>query len=408
METEKRIYLLDPYCSEFSAMVTGSEQVSESQSMVYLDRTSFYPESGGQPSDTGTLSGRKVTEVRETDRGVGHLVEGSLSVGDKVEGVIDFKRRFDHMQQHTGQHILSRVFLDLAHLSTAGFHMGERASTIDLQGKAPSAEIIRQAELRANRLIYRNLPVNTSEVSREEFEGIGRRYGYQPRSEPPPAAGSIRLVEVEGVDINACCGTHTQRTGEIGIIKITGTERVRKNTRIEFLCGYRALADYLDKSRILSETASVFSTSHTGLVEMVEKVSAENIDLKKKVRSLKEEIASSRAQALDAGGEIAGHSMVNRELKDVEPALLGKMAGEMREDGVEIILLGVGGDKPALVFACSPGLDLDMSEILKEAAEVMGARGGGSGDFARGGGGDPSRLKETLQRGEELVRKRLD
>jgi len=408
MNSEEKIYLLDPYLTEFRARVERAEEISDSESIVILDRTAFYPESGGQPHDTGTLAGRKVTAVRESGGRVEHTVEGQLSEGDEVTGIIDFSRRFDHMQQHTGQHLLSRVFLDVAGLETVGFHMGETASTIDLEGPSPSGDTMERVELEVNRLIYRDIPVTARSLSRDDFSRICEEKSYQPRSEPPGEAEQVRLVEVEGVDINACCGTHTGRTGEIGLVKITGTERVRNDTRVEFLCGFRALRDYLEKDRIISSVAGFFSTSHRDIGEVVQRLSKENKNLRKELKSVREEVASSRAGNLGPDGEIAGHSMVKQQLEGVDPGLLGKMAGEMREQGIEIILLGVGGRSPALVFACSPDMNLNMTEILKEAGAVMNARGGGTRDFARGGGGDSGKLKQTLDRGEELVRERLE
>jgi len=408
MESEERIYLTDQYRRIFSATVNEVRKIDDSVSMVFLNRTCFYPESGGQPYDTGTLDGKTVREVREEKGRVAHIAEGSFSPGREVTGIIDFKRRFDHMQQHTGQHLLSRVFVDMFQLSTVGFHMGDSVSTIDLEGDTPSEDILEKAERNANRLIYENLSVRFSNVTPEQFGRISREKDYKPRSDIPLEADRVRLVEVEGVDINACCGTHTGRTGEVGIIKITGTERVRGNTRIEFLCGYRALADYLEKDRIVSSIASFSSTSVSGIGEAFRKLAEENKMLGKEIKSLRQKIASTRAEQLDADGEIGGHSLVKKVLEDVDPGMLGTMAGDMREEGMEIVLLGVGGDKPALVFACSPGIDMDMSEILNEAAGIMDARGGGSRDFARGGGGDATRLKETLDRGEKLVRERLE
>ncbi|MFO7915461.1 MAG: DHHA1 domain-containing protein [Candidatus Krumholzibacteriales bacterium] len=408
MKGEEKIYLQDPYLTGFTARVDRAEDISDSESIVVLDRTAFYPESGGQPHDTGTLDGRKVTAVRESGGRVEHVVEGRLGEGKKVTGVVDFSRRFDHMQQHTGQHLLSRVFLDIAGLDTAGFHMGESASTIDLEGPAPSGDVMERVELEVNRLIYKDIPVTARSLKRDEFRRICEEKGYHPRSEPPGGAEIVRLVEVEGVDINACCGTHTSKTGEIGVIKITATERVRDNTRVEFLCGFRALRDYLEKDRIISSVAGFFSTSHAEIGEVVQKLTEENKRLKKELKSVREEVASSRAGRIGPDGEIAGRSLVKKQLEGVDPGLLGKMAGEMRDRGVEIIMLGVGGESPALVFACSPEIDLNMAEILKEAGAVMNARGGGTRDFARGGGGDGGRLKETLDRGEDLVRERLE
>ncbi len=234
----ERIYYTDPYATEFDATIVRIDPVADNPAhrRVVLDRTAFYPTSGGQPFDTGTLGDVRVLEVEDADDGeVVHIVEGDVGTG-VVHGRIDWERRFEHMQQHTGQHVLSAAFDRVLKVPTVSFHLGTASSTIDLAREVSAAEIAR-AEREANRIVWEDRPVAIRFADAAEAATLGLR-------KESKREGVLRLVDVENFDVSACGGTHVARTGAIGVIAVAGAERFKGATRLEFLCGGRALAGY--------------------------------------------------------------------------------------------------------------------------------------------------------------------
>ncbi len=407
MDEIERGYLSDPLQSDFTATVTRVEDAGDGTRKVWLDRTLFYPESGGQPDDRGTLGGFKVAAVTEDDSGVCHLVKGMLEAGDEINGHVDMARRFDHMQQHTGQHILSRVFVSLGGLMTVGFHLGEKASTIDLSGAA-SDEMIAKAEREANAAVFQDLEVSARVVGRDEYESALEK-GDGLRSRLPAGVTSIRIVEIEDTDSSACCGTHCLSTGMIGIIKITGTEKVRGGTRVEFLCGGRALGDYGEKHDVLTALSSEMSTDWRELGSITEKLVTENKSLRKQRDALSRELAGYRAAEIgNPTGEIGGYGLVRKIFDGAGAGEVREMATKVRESGQVVVLFGMISPAPGLVFACDPSIHADMGSALREAAAVIGGKGGGGKDFAQGGGGDPSKMEEALDAAEKKIREMLE
>jgi alanyl-tRNA synthetase len=407
MDEMQRGYLSDPLLGEFTARVTKVEDAGDGARKVWLDRTLFYPESGGQPDDRGTLGGFKVEAVSEEGPGVCHLVRGALEVGDEINGHVDMARRFDHMQQHTGQHILSRVFVSLGGLMTVGFHLGEKASTIDLSGRVTD-ETIAKAEREANAVVFQDLPVEARIITRDEYESA-KESGDAVRSRLPDGVGSIRIIEIEDTDSSTCCGTHCLSTGMVGIIKITGTENVRGGTRVEFLCGGRALGDYGEKHALLAALGGGMSTDWRELGNIVEKLVSENKSLRRERDALLRELAGFRAAEISKpAGEIGGFALVRKVFEQGSAVEVREMASKIRESGKNIVLFGIVSPAPGLVFACEPSIPADMSSALREAAAVIGGKGGGGKDFAQGGGGDPSRMEEALDAAEKKIRETLE
>jgi len=403
MNFDEQCYLGDPYTVDFSARIREVEPAGGNLSAVYLDRTFFYPESGGQPDDRGSLGGRSVTGVAESEKGVRHLVLGEFRAGAVVEGHIDWARRFDHMQQHSGQHLLSRVFLEGCGLKTVSFHLGEEICTIDLEGDAPGEKELDAAETRSNEIIHTIIPVTCRVVSAGEFEA-----STVLRSRLPNGVERVRIVEIGGFDSSTCCGTHVRSTGEIGIIKILGMEKIKGNARVEFVCGARALKDYAAKHKLLVSVASLFSTDWREIPRIVEKLNEEGRLLRKKTDVIARELAGLRGAALsEATATAGGFDIVKRIFHEGDAASLRETAITIREMGKKIVLFGLSGSNPALAFACSAGIPLNMGELLKGCAAIIGARGGGGRDFAQGGGGDGSRVAEALDEAERRIKEAL-
>jgi alanyl-tRNA synthetase len=307
------------------------------------------------------------------------------------------------MQQHSGQHLLSRVFLEGWKLRTVSFHLGEEVCTIDLEGSAPSEERLEEAEARANGIIFKNTPIVWRVVEAGELASSGAL-----RSRLPEGVDRVRVVEIEGFDSCTCCGTHVRSTGEIGVIKITGLEKTKGNSRVEFLCGGRAVRDYTAKHKLITAVASTFSTDWRQLPRSVEKLGEEARELRKKCDECARELAGFRAAGLSAAtGTAGGFDIVKRAFDEGDGASLRETAMKIREMGRKIVIFGLSGPAPALVFACSPGIPLNMGEIMRACAAIIGARGGGGKDFAQGGGGDGSRIAEALDEAERRIKEAL-
>ncbi|MBN1165057.1 MAG: hypothetical protein JXB45_10800 [Candidatus Krumholzibacteriota bacterium] len=412
MDFEERGYFRDAKKTRFRARVRKAVPDGESGSHVWLDKTYFYPLSGGQPADRGTLGGLPVVEVAEDEDGVRHTLRGSLPEGAEVEGLVDPGLRLDHMQQHSGQHLLSRVFLEKYGLSTVGFHLGEITSTIDLDGENLTEEKIREVEEEVNRLVLANTPISVRIVGREEYDRLREEDasgGKGLRSRLPQEVEKVRLVEIEGIDSSTCCGTHCSFTGEIGTVKVLGTEKVKNGTRVEFVCGQRAYRDYRQKNEALDRLAGMFTTDWRQLPPLVEKLSREVRSLRKEIDSLHRELAKHQAEELARPtGKIGGYGLVRKVFPDAESNVLREMVSRIRDRGDLVVLIGYRRPAPGLIFACSTGIELHMGELLKSAAAVMGARGGGGADFAQGGGGEEARVDAALDEAERLAREMLE
>ncbi len=412
MDFNEQCYLNDPYRIDFSARVKEVESAGDGLFAVYLDSTYFYPDSGGQPDDRGTLGGKPVVAVAENEEGVRHLVQGELRAGAEVEGSIDWGRRFDHMQQHSGQHLLSRVFLENYGLRTVSFHLGEELCTIDLDGGTPSEEKFEAAEACANGLIFKDIRITCRVVGAEEFKEKAR--GAETpgskvlRSRLPEGVDRVRIVEIEGFDSSTCCGTHVRSTGEIGIIKILRLEKVKGNARVEFICGARAVRDYAAKHKLLGAVASGFSTEWREIPRIVEKLTEENKELRKRGEELGRELAGFRAAELSrATGSAGGFDIIKRVFAEGDAVSLRETATTIRQMGKKIVLFGLSGRNPALIFACPSDAPLNMGELMKACVAIIGMRGGGGKDFAQGGGGDGSGIAQALDEAERKIREAL-
>ncbi len=363
----KRLYFEDAYQKEFEATVI-EKFLFEGKPAVVLDQTCFYPESGGQPSDRGSIAGAAVVHVFEDGARIAHVLEKEI-VADNVWGVIDWPRRFDHMQQHSGQHILSQSFFELLQGETLSFHLGEAISTLEIGIRDISDAGLDRIEERANEVVFEDREIKTYFISDEKISSI-------PLRRPPKKEGLIRVVEVDGFDYSACGGTHCRRAGEIGLIKITRREKIRGNLRFEFLCGRRAVADYSLKNKVLAEIAAKLSAHETSILSAVEKTIAEGKQARKKMRQLQEKLARYEAEEIIRKSE---SRIIRAVWTDKTPEEAKLLALNIIKAGEFAVLYAIEGvERGHLIFACSENLGLDMRELLPVVFSQARGKGGGS------------------------------
>jgi alanyl-tRNA synthetase len=404
----ERLYYRDPYLRAFEARVVAYHEripTHEGRSAVVLDATAFFPTGGGQPHDTGTLNDARVIDVLiDEHENVLHVLDRPFDLSPTtattermpmpvVRGEVDWERRFDHMQQHTGQHILSQAFIQVAEVETVGFHMGEQLSTIDLNRAPLAPDIVQRAEKRANETVLATVEVTAYFVDEEEMAASGGRSALRARK-MPPVEGPLRIVEVAGFDRSPCGGTHVRNTGQIGPIKVVRIERRKNQTRIYFVCGWRALSDYAYKHEIVNHLAAHLTTSETEIVSSVERMEAETKALRKaltaaQMEALDYEIERWAAQAEQIGGRIPMR-VVRRAFDERDMLLLKEVARRLVEQPNTVALLATRQPRPQFVFARSQewtgrGPIVDMGDLIRAACTEVGGRGGGRPEFAQGG-----------------------
>jgi alanyl-tRNA synthetase len=395
-----RIYWEDPYRREFDAHVV-KRLVVEGRLAVVLDRTAFYPEGGGQPCDLGQLNGVAVLDVRQGDEGPLHTLAGELS-DDTVHGCIDWPRRLDHMQQHTGQHILSQACGQTLGANTVGFHLGDKTSTIDLDRSDIGPEGLVEAEALANRVVSEGRSVDARLVSsEEELVDLSVRGS-------PMAPGTVRVVQIAGFDSSACGGTHLRNTAEVGLVKIMGSERHRGGTtRVSFLCGGRALADYDRKQKIVKALAAHFTTAESELLEAVRRLGEEMKEARRAQRQAQQALIESLAARLYAEAEVHGGLRIVTAVFDgeeFEAASVKALATLLGQRPGCIALLGWRGDKAQLTFARADDVVADVGKLMRMACEHIGGRGGGRPDWAQGGGSGDAPVAQALALAAQTVR----
>jgi len=393
-----RLYYSDAFLKSFNATVTDIREVSrtEGQSLwqVALDRTAFYPATGGQPYDLGTLTatsrGGAVLEVpiesiEEDEAGeVWHFVRKPLLSGTVVEGTIDWQRRLDHMQQHSGQHLLSAVFAHELKAPTVSFHLGETVSTIDIASGALAHHSLERVEQIANTLIAENRTVNIQTVPREKAEALLTEGKL---SKLPERDGTIRLIEIENYDLNACGGTHVRSTGQIGGLLIRGVEKVSRGFRISFVCGLRAVRAAREDFTRLSQAASTLSIGAADLPAALDRIQATAKTAEKDRLKLREELATYHAARLAVEEPIQhGLRLVQRTYPDRDRDYIRLLASRLTASVPQTVaLISTTENDPArIVLARSQDLDFDCGSLLKEALAELGLRGGGSRDLAQG------------------------
>jgi alanyl-tRNA synthetase len=430
MRTE-RLYYADSHLTEFEARVTSVAPAAAGRSVVTLDRTAFYPTGGGQPTDTGALGGARVVEcVEAEDGGVLHVVEGEApEAGASVRGRIDWARRLDHMQQHTGQHILSQAFVELFGAQTRSFRMMSDASEIDVDLAAPTEEKIERAVGRANEIVWDDRVVRVHDVTPEEAARM-------PLRKDAAREGELRVIEIEGFDFSPCGGTHARRTGEVGLVAARQWERAKGLVRVTFVAGGRALEDYRRANSTARAVAALFSAGRDEAAEGAARLQEENKLLLRRLRAAEELAARAEARELleevmgggtvaadgdatgaagggaaeAAGGEAmkaagretakaaGGALVVARVFEGRDAESLRRLAAALAAHGRVVALLGSREDAGArLVFARSSDTGADMNALMREACQLLEGRGGGRPDMAQGGGPRAERLSEAIE-----------
>jgi alanyl-tRNA synthetase len=401
-----RLYYTNPQLHEFDSVIQEVVPPADGHSRpgVILRETAFYPTSGGQISDTGWLTTTtgasdriRVSEVADTEDGrIVHYLEAPtpLAAGDVVRGTVDAERRRDHMQQHSGQHVLSAAFIELYQIPTVSFHMGDDYCSIDLTTPSLTVEQVAGAERRANEIVFENRPVTIRFVSRAEAEKLGLR------KLPPADRDELRLIEVVDFDLSACGGTHVSATGQIGSILLRKTETVRQGMRVEFVCGGWAVRAARQDYMALSESAKLFSTQPGDVPEQIRKTFEGTKLLRKQREEALEELAGATAAAsLHDQPEVNGRKIVLRVFDDRDIGFTKLFAQRVVRGGVPAIALAASKMEPAgVVFAQSSGGAADMGALLKQMLASVGGRGGGTRDFAQGGvpkGTDVGTLLQT-------------
>jgi len=394
MPATERLYYSDSHLIEFEARVTDKTDRVSGWTALTLDRTAFYPTGGGQPSDTGTLDGNRVLEcIDDEENGVLHIIQGRApEVGAMVKGRIDWARRLDHIQQHTGQHILSQAFVTLFNAPTRAFRVLADSCEIDVELTNPTNEVIERAVELANNVIWEDREITIRTVTAEEAARL-------PLRKEPARDGELRLIEIEGFDLTPCGGTHAYRTGEVGMIAVRTWERAKGLTRIEFAAGTRALADYRRANRTARAVAGLFSAGRDEAAKLAARMLEENKELHRRVRALEEIAARVEAQELltNASPNAAGIRVVTRILDDRDAESLKHLAQALIAHPQTIALLG-SRDKAAarIVFARSADAPGDMNALMREAGATLDGRGGGKADLAQGGGKNVEKLDEAI------------
>lgn len=379
----ERLYYHDAHTVDFTAHVVERLGVDEHPAVV-LDQTYFYPTSGGQPNDTGKIGKAAVLDVqtREDDHAVLHILDAAVE-DDEVICQVDWARRLDHMQHHTGQHILTQAFVQLTGAQTIGFHLGSDVVTIDLDRAELSPQSVVEVESLTNQIITEDRPVTIRIIDPEEADQVRMR-----RMPDQLLTGGLRVIEVEGFDTTACGGTHVARTGEIGLLKILRLEAKGDGTRVEFLCGGRALADYQAKHDILTGLAADLTTGYADVPDSVEKLRGELKDAQKALKQATQQLVAYEAKRLLLEAKRRGEVQIIKATFDTfDAGDLRALASRLIETDGIVTLLGLPGETSHLVFARSADLSYDMNPALQAAFTALGdGRGGGRPDFVQGGG----------------------
>ena len=406
----ERLFHSYPYLSEFQAEILDVRGASPSDASkndasvgydILLDCTAFYPESGGQPADTGKLNGHPVSAVFEDGECVWHRVGGMLRAGERVKGVLDWSRRFDHMQQHSGQHLLSQAFVRIKKAETVGFHIGSDCATIDLNAVNLDEKSIGQVEDAANRLVFEARPIRTTTRQADELSDV-------PLRKRPLLTGLVRVVEIDGYDWSLCCGTHVKQTGEIGTVKILRWENYKGGSRVHFVCGFRALRDYRAKALLVRSVSRILTVGENEIIDLVKKRQEERKASERRIQHLLETVLQTEAEGLlREADSLRSIKLVNRVYHDRKVQEIQMLVRKLVESQGVVAVVGIVDDRTTVFIARSVDVDLDIRPLVQAASEVMQGRGGGSHLWGQVSAENGVNLEEGIKKVLTLVGERL-
>lgn len=390
---EQKLFYRDVYLKSFYAELLKQAE-DDGRPYAVLSQTAFYPTGGGQPFDTGTLNGVEVLDVEEVDEEIRHYLAEPLSASEKVEGAIDWERRFDHMQQHAGQHILSAAFEDLFQYKTISFHLGKEILTIDLDTDTLSQEEVAKAEKLANQIILDNRPIVTKWVNSDELQQYKLRKALS-------VSENIRLVIIPDFDYNGCGGTHPGSTGQVASLKILSWERQKKKVRVEFICGARVLQQLEKKHIILQQLTSLLNAPEHDMKEAVNRMLENRKELEKAVEESKETLLAYEASELieQSNNKVISRMYQNRNVQELQK--LGRML-VAKTDAKTVILLAENNDKLQFVLARGSSAPGNMKEIAGKVLPLINGKGGGNEAFAQGGGDKHIPADQFMKQIEEM------
>jgi alanyl-tRNA synthetase len=380
----ERLYYTDSYLRDFQARIVDR---SADGLTAYLDRTAFYPTSGGQPFDLGSIGGVAVVEVVDEEERIAHRLVSPLDAA-AVDCAIDWERRFDHMQQHTGQHLISAVFEELFGLKTVSFHLGAESSSIDLEGAPVEAHTLRDTERRANEIIWENRPVAVEFQHAAEVQGLRK---------PSEREGTLRIVSIDGLDRSACGGTHVRSTGEIGAVLLRKMEKIRQSVRVEFLCGARAVRRARADYEALARAAQLFSAPLDDVPAAVKALQESARASEKACTKLGLDLAAYQGKDLYAA-TAAGDDGLRRAVRRLERGSLEELRAVAQNFTAQpkSVFVATLSDPPSVLLAASDDAGVDAGKVLKAALTAAGGRGGGNARMAQGSVGSAAALDEVL------------
>ena len=393
----RKLYWENPYLHETEASIIKKEK-KEGKYHVRLDRTIFYPDmSGGQPGDVGTINGERVIETIEHEDGLTHILESQVT-GPKVKLSIQSDHRFDMMQQHTGQHLLSGVLYNLLGGETISFHLGKDYSSIDVTLTDMDHEEASNVEALCNRIIQSNFKVKTYIVNQEKLRLL-------PVRKAPSVDTNIRMVEIDGFDYSPCGGTHVNHTGELGLLKITKWDHYKGNLRIQFLTGQRAFVDYSSKFKSVRSISNLLSSSDDNIEAKVEKILMDKINLEKEVRSGREELISARSSVLVEGSENIGDvSLISKMYDNFDFKTLSHLGSHISNNYERVVqIYGISNDGLGqFIISKSKDISIDLGNVYKQLAGEFKLKGGGNTNTVQGSVPTVN-LDSLLQRAREII-----